>query len=176
MGDPKKPRKQYSTPRHPWRSEQLSRELHLIGIYGLRNKHELQRSQTQLSKIRQRARIILGTKATYTSTAQVQKEEAEFLTHLMRIGLIHEATTIDDVLGLSIEEILDRRLQTIVVKKEISSSPHQARQMIIHGHIAIGDRVSTIPGITVESKDEDKVRIREDSPMIKQISAPKSAE
>ncbi len=34
MGDPRKPRKAYQTPRHPWRKDQLEEELHLVGEYG----------------------------------------------------------------------------------------------------------------------------------------------
>jgi len=41
MGDPKKQRKKYETPRFAWRTDILQEELKLLGQYGLRNKHEL---------------------------------------------------------------------------------------------------------------------------------------
>ena len=52
MGDPKKQRKKYDTPRNRWTKEGLEEELKLLGLYGLRNKHELWRKKTELSKFR----------------------------------------------------------------------------------------------------------------------------
>jgi len=52
MGDPKKQRRKYETPRFPWRTDTLQKELNLIGQYGLRNKRELWRHETALSKFR----------------------------------------------------------------------------------------------------------------------------
>ncbi|MDH2899578.1 MAG: 30S ribosomal protein S4, partial [archaeon] len=60
MGDPKKPRAKFNPPRNPWRSDQLSQELYLLGTYGLRNKRELWRAQTYLSNIRKQARQLLA--------------------------------------------------------------------------------------------------------------------
>ena len=54
MGDPRRPRRTYSTPRSPWRSDQLAQELYLVGSYGLRNKRELYKAQSQLSSIESR--------------------------------------------------------------------------------------------------------------------------
>ena len=59
MGDPKRTRKSYVTPRHPWRRDQLEVELHLIGDFGLRNKRELWRYKTMLSEVRGIARSML---------------------------------------------------------------------------------------------------------------------
>ncbi|MEM2803764.1 MAG: 30S ribosomal protein S4, partial [Nitrososphaerota archaeon] len=44
MGDPKRQRKKYETPKQPWRSDRLLEELKLVGEYGLRNKRELWRA------------------------------------------------------------------------------------------------------------------------------------
>ncbi|RLI15442.1 30S ribosomal protein S4, partial [Candidatus Bathyarchaeota archaeon] len=60
MGDPKKPRKKWEGPTHPWRKDVLLQELGLIGKYGLRNKRELWRAKTFLRKIRNQAREIMG--------------------------------------------------------------------------------------------------------------------
>src|SRR3989304_3923373 len=60
MGDPKKQRKKYDTPRFRWRKDILQEELKLLGQYGLRNKHELWRHKTMLSKTRGIARSLIG--------------------------------------------------------------------------------------------------------------------
>ena len=52
MGDPKRPRKKYETPRNPWREDRLREELVLVGEYGLRNKRELWRAASILRRYR----------------------------------------------------------------------------------------------------------------------------
>ena len=93
LGDPKKPRKKYDAPRNPWQSDQLSQELFLVGTYGLRNKHELWKAQTQLSTIRKQARIALA------ETAEERaKKESILVKSLSRIGLIESESSLDDIL------------------------------------------------------------------------------
>ncbi|MCS7116415.1 MAG: 30S ribosomal protein S4 [Nitrososphaerota archaeon] len=166
MGDPKKPRKKYSSPRHPWRSDQLLSELNLVGTYGLRNKRELWKAKTELSRIRHQARLLLAT----PPNERIVKE-SKLMSRLRRLGLISSSATLDDVLGLTVEDILNRRLQTIVWKKGLAKTPYQARQMITHGHIMVNDRVVTIPSYMVSSDEEGSVRIREDSPLIKVVQS-----
>ena len=60
MGDPKKQRKKFDTPRFRWRKDILQEELKLLGQYGLRNKHELGRHNTTLSKTRGIARSLIS--------------------------------------------------------------------------------------------------------------------
>ncbi|RLG74344.1 MAG: 30S ribosomal protein S4, partial [Thermoprotei archaeon] len=56
MGDPRKPRKKWIRPGHPWIRERLIEEMEIVGKYGLRNKRELWIAQTMLRKIRERAK------------------------------------------------------------------------------------------------------------------------
>ena len=150
MGDPKKSRKQYSSPRNPWRSDQLSQELFLLGTYGLRNKKELWRAQTRLSNFRKQARQLLA-----ASSDVRGREEPKLLTHLGRLGLIQSGqNTLDDVLSLTVENVLERRLQTLVWKRGLAKSPYQARQLISHGHIALNQRKMTIPSYLVSPSEE----------------------
>jgi small subunit ribosomal protein S4 len=154
MGDPKKPRKTYSRPKNPWRSEQLAQELYLVGTYGLRNKRELWKTQGELSNIRKQARRLLA------ATVDVRtREEKKLLDSLRRRGLVAEGVTLDDVLNLSVEDFLGRRLQTLIYKKGSAVSPLQARQLIVHGHVKIGERFIDIPGYRVTSEEEGSVRV-----------------
>ncbi|MDR1992454.1 MAG: 30S ribosomal protein S4 [Nitrososphaerota archaeon] len=152
MGDPKKQRKKFDTPRFRWRKDVLQEELKLLGQYGLRNKHELWRHKTTLSKARGIARSLISESA----EARV-KMESELLAQLKKKGILQETAVLDNVLDLTIEDILERRLQTIVFRKGLARTIFQARQLITHGHITIDNRRVTIPGYIVLKDDEAKI-------------------
>jgi small subunit ribosomal protein S4 len=149
LGDPKKQKKKYETPRFPWRSDVLESELRLIGDYGLRNKRELWRHRTMTSKFRGLARSLLSRSASERAEA-----EAQILGRLKHLGILPEDAFLDNVLDLAMESILDRRLQTLVFKKGLAKTIYQARQLITHGHIAIGDRKVFSPSYLVLKKEE----------------------
>lgn len=160
MGDPKKPKKKYISPKMPWRSDILASELQLLGTYGLRNKRELWKAKTILSKIRGQARLLLA-----MSESERKAKESILLKKLLRYGFVREGSTLDDILNLTVEDILERRLQTIVWRKGLAKSPYQARQFIVHGHIVMNNRVVRRPGMFVMVDEEDSIKLREDSPL-----------
>ena len=149
MGDPKRQRRKFETPRFPWRKDILQEELKLLGTFGLRNKHELWRHETMLSKFRGIARSLIS-----RTPEERMKMENELLTRLKKIGVLQETAVLDDVLDLSIEHILERRLQTIVFRKSLTKTVHQSRQLITHGHITIDNRRVTVPGYIVSREEE----------------------
>jgi small subunit ribosomal protein S4 len=154
LGDPKKARKKYSRPRSPWRADQLAQELYLLGNFGLRNKRELWKAETQLSSVRKQARMLLA------ATEQVRmREEKKLLDSLRRRGLIAEEATLDDILSLTVEDVLSRRLQTMVFKKGMAVSPLHSRQLIVHGHVVLGDRTITVPGYGVKRDEEGSIKL-----------------
>jgi len=161
LGDPKRQRKKYETPRFPWRTDVLQEELKLLGQYGLRNKRELWRCKTMLSKFRGIARSLIG-----KPPEERRKMEEELLSRLKRLGIIHESAVLDDVLDLTVEDILERRLQTVVFRKGLAKTIHQARQLITHGHIAIGKRRVTVPSYVVSKEEEELVTYAPDSPLV----------
>ena len=152
MGDPKKQRKKYDKPRNPWTKEGLEEELKLLGQYGLRNKHELWRKKTELSKFRGIARSLIS-----KTPEERAKMENEILLRLKKMGIIQQTAVLDNVLDLTIEDFLERRLQTIVFRKGLTRTIYQARQLISHGHITIGNRRITIPGYNVLKKEEEQI-------------------
>ena len=157
MGDPKKSRKTFRRPRQIWTTELLSSELYLIGSYGLRSKSELWKSQTKVADIRNQARELL---ALTVEARQVQ--ETKLLNYLNKLGLVKESATLDDVLNLKLEDILERRLQTIIMKKGVSKSPQQSRQLVVHGHVSIGERVINIPGYMVRKDEEPTIVLHDE--------------
>ena len=150
MGDPKRQRRKFDTPRFPWRKDILGEELKLLGTFGLRNKHELWRHETQLSKFRGIARSLIGKPAD-----ERIKMENELLVRLKKLAVLQETAVLDDVLDLSIEDLLERRLQTLVFRKGLTKTVHQARQLVTHGHITLNGRRVTVPGYVV-SREEEK--------------------
>lgn len=152
MGDPKKQRKKYETPRFPWQADTLRKELMMLGQYGLRNKHELWRHKTMLSKFRGAARSLLG-----KSGEERERLENQLLGRLNRLGILPETAVLDDVLDLSIEDVLERRLQTRVFRGGLSKSVYQARQLITHGHVAIGGKRVHSPGYLVSKSEEENI-------------------
>ncbi len=162
MGDPKRQRKSYETPRHPWRRDQLELELHLIGDYGLRNKRELWRYKTMLSEVRGIARSLLG-----STGEERERLEHEYVSKLSRIGVLSESATIDEVLDLEIRDLLERRLQTLVFRRGMAKTLFQARQLVSHGHISVAGRVVSVPGYMVNREEEQKLKYFSHSPLSK---------
>ena len=160
MGDPRKPRKTYETPRHPWRKEQLEAELHLLGEYGLRNKRELRRHETMLSKIRGIARSLLG-----GSEEQKSLIESPYLKRLARLGILSESASVDNILDLNVKDLMERRLQTIVYRSGLARSIHQARQFVSHGHISIANEIVSVPSYIVKRDEESRIAFNQRSPL-----------
>ena len=152
MGDPRKPKKLFRRPRRIWTTDQLNAELYIVGSYGLRNKRELWRAQSEVARFRNQARALLALPAEVR-----QQKETQLLSFLNRLGLVNQSATLDDVLNLKIEDLLERRLQTIVMKKGETKSAQQARQMVSHGHVSLGNRIVNIPGYLVKREEEQQI-------------------
>ncbi|MBW3583837.1 MAG: 30S ribosomal protein S4 [Euryarchaeota archaeon] len=163
MGDPKFPRRRYDTPSHPWEGERIAAEKALVRKYGLKNKREVWKAQSRLRTFRGTARGLLS--KLHTPTGQVKKESSDLLRRMNRLGFLGQNGTLDDILGLDIETVLGRRLQTVVYLKGLSSTPKQARQFIIHGHVTIGGQKVTVPSYLVTREEEDKILLNPHSPV-----------
>ena len=59
---------------------------------------------------------------------------------------------------LTAEDILNRRLQAQVYYKGLACSMKQARQLVTHGQICIGDQKVTIPSYPVTRDEEELIR------------------
>ncbi len=163
MGKPKFSRKKFETPKHPWQEQRIKDENELIKKYGLKNKKEIWKAETRLRRYRSQARELLA--AITTGDKQSKKESDQLLLSLSRINILPPNSTLDDVLALDTENILSRRLQTIVYVKGFASTPNQARQLITHGHVSIDDKRVTIPGYIVTKNEEGNIGYTDDSPL-----------
>ncbi len=158
MGDPKKRRKKYMTPNHPWQKTRIIEETESIKSYGLKNKKEIWKAASIVRNFRTQAK-----KLSSQNSEQTAKETTQLLTKLRRLGLLNEEGTLDDVLSLKTTDILERRLQTIVYRKGLAKSMKQARQFITHEHITINGIKIKTPGHLVTIEEQPNILFRENS-------------
>ncbi|KAI0562577.1 40S ribosomal protein S9 [Gracilaria domingensis] len=154
--------KTYRTPRRPYEKERLDSELQLAGKYGLRNKREIWRVQLVLSKIRSAARELLTLEE--KDPRRIFEGNA-LLRRLTRLGLLDESRqALDYVLSLKVQDFLERRLQTQVVKLGLAKSIHHARCLIKQRHIRVGKQLVNVPSFTVRVDSQKHIDFALTSP------------
>ena len=164
MGHPRKARKKYDTPPHPWNAERIKSENKLMAKYGLKNKKEIWKADTLVRNYSRQARYLLG-----FSEDQVKIEIDELLGHLKRTGILDESAPLESILDLTVEDILRRRLQTVVHQKGLARTAKEARMFVVHGHIALDGKKVNSPSYVVKKGEEDLVGFYPTSPVAKQI-------
>lgn len=169
MGHPRKSRKTYDTPSHPWNADRINDENRLVSRYGLKNKKEVWKAETMIKRYRRDARVLLGTAGDHN-----QAEREQLLGRLVRLGILGEAAKLEDVLDLTVDDVLRRRLQTMVHKQGLAHTVKQARLMVVHGHIALQERKIDSPSYLVKRGEEKFIGFYPGSPMEKQIQKPES--
>jgi small subunit ribosomal protein S4 len=143
-------RKKYKKPRRPWDKALLEEERKIMVEFGLRRKKELWRAKEELRKYRRMARDL--------NARRDKEKEKVLIQKLYKLGLLPSASaTLDDVLSLTVKDLLNRRLQTIVYKKGLANTIKQARQFIVHGHVKINGRRIVYPSYLVSRDEEDKI-------------------
>ncbi|EFW92917.1 30S ribosomal protein S4P [Haladaptatus paucihalophilus DX253] len=159
----------YETPNHPFQGERIAEERGLMDRYGLKNKEELWRAQSELRNYRREARSLLG-----DISGDEVSESDEFLSRLKRLGILDDGDELGDVLLLDITDVLERRLQTVAYRKGLAHTPKQARQFITHGHVTVdGQRVS-VPSYKVEIDEESDISFDEHSPIADELHPERS--
>jgi len=169
MAYPGKRSKSFETPRHPWQETRMASEVQLVKAYGLRNKREVWKAASMLRMYRSEARKLLASAANSQERGlegHQKTQSEEILAKLIRYGIIKSDADIDDILSLKTENILERRLQTQVLRLGLARTVVQARQFITHGHIAINGRKATIPGMLVSKEDEMHIGYYSTSPLV----------
>merc|ERR1712149_38485 len=154
--------KTYVTPRRPFEKSRLDQELKLIGEYGLRNKREVWRVKFSLAKIRKRARDLLTLPE---KDGRRLFEGNALLRRLVRIGVLDESRMkLDYVLGLKVEDFLERRLQTQVFKLALAKSIHHARILIRQRHIRVRKQLVNVPSFIVRLDSQKHIDFSTNSP------------
>jgi small subunit ribosomal protein S4 len=130
----------------------IEEERNLLKEYGLRRKKEIWRAEAIVREFRRRARNLIATKDDERTKVLLNK--------LVELGLLEKNQGLDHVLALTVNDVLNRRLQTLVHKKGICNSMKQARQYITHGHIYIEGRKITYPSYIVPVEKEKLINLR----------------
>ena len=165
---PGKKHKYYETPNHPWQDTRMAGEVELVKAYGLRNKREVWKAESVLRKYRSEAMSLLAVVASSPDgelKGNPKVEADQILGRLMRYGILKPGSDVDDILGLKTESILERRLQTQVLRLGLARTVRQSRQFITHGHIAINGRRATIPSMLISKDDEMNITYYGESPL-----------
>ncbi len=150
MGDPKRNRRKYTPSKVMWNRLRIDREHEIKERYGLRNLRELWTASTEVSRIRRNAREVLSNKVG-------EKVGKEIIERLSKYNIVNKDAKVDDLLGVTPEAILSRRLQSIVLKAGLSKTIKQSRQLITHGFISINGRKVKSPGYLVTAMEEPRV-------------------
>lgn len=147
----RKPKKTYKRPRKMWDKARIERDKKLKKDFGLVKEREIWRAETMLRKYRRLARELVATKD--------KGKEKELLSNLAKMGILEKGAVLDDVLGMTVEDIFERRFQTIVFRRGLANTPKHARQMIVHGHVKIDGRVYKYPSKIILKSEEDKIEV-----------------
>lgn len=159
MGDPKKLRKKYSAPAHPWSKVAIEEEGKLVQQYGLKKKKEIYIHSSFLKKYKDITKRLIA-----DHSVQGKKEGEQMLGKLQRLGLLPAGAKLDEVLSLKLHHVLERRLQSIAHMKGLARTMNQSRQLIVHRHIRIGNKEITSPGYLVLTEEEKDIAFKSNSP------------
>lgn len=153
--------KTYSTPSKSFHKPRLEAELKLCGEFGLRCKREIYRARLTLAKIRKTARELLTLDE--NDTKRIFEGDA-LLRRLHILGILEESKNqLDYVLGLKVEDLLKRRLQSVVRQNNIARSIHHSRVLIRQRHIQVNGQIVNVPGFMVRVSSEKHINFAETS-------------
>jgi len=162
----RKIKKTFQKPKSPWDKERMDKEDLLMKIYGLRRKSEVWKAESIMRNFKRRARSLAAIKD--------KVQEKILLDRLNKMGLLNKDASLDSVLSLTTENLLDRRLQTVIFKKNLANTAKQARQFITHGLISINGRRIRYPNFIVTTDLEGKVSFYKEIPI--KTQPPKESE
>jgi small subunit ribosomal protein S4 len=149
MGDIKRKRRLFTRPKKLYDKPRIEEENKVVEKYGLKNKREIWKADSKVSMIRKRAKLLIP---------KSEEEKRAFFSKLNKMGL--NVNSIADVLALTKENLLDRRLQTVLFKKGMVKSPKQARQLIVHKHVFVDGTSVNAPSFAVSLSLENKISLK----------------
>ena len=139
----------FSRPKKPFELVRMQDENKLIEKYGLKNKREIWKFIAKVNYYRHRAMELAKSS---------DDEQKVLFGKLQNLGL--NVNSVADVLALNIDNLLSRRLQTVVFKKGYATTVKQARQFITHRKVLIDGRVINVPGYIVSVDEEKNLEVR----------------
>lgn len=141
--------KKFAWPKKLYDKPRIIRENKLVASYGLKNKKEIWKTEAKVNYLRSRAKSLM---------IKEGEEQVNFISKLNKLGL--EVNSISDVLSLNVEDLLKRRLSTIIVSKSLANTPKHARQMIVHKMILVDGKMINSPSYIVGVDEESKIQLK----------------
>lgn len=145
----KRKHKNYSRPKRPFDKARIDEEKEIVKNFGLKNKKEIWKAEAKIKSFRERAK---------KKVSANEEDKKLFFSKLNKIGL--NVNSIAEVLSLTKEDLLNRRLQTVVFKKNLAKSVKEARQLITHKKVLVDEEAVNIPSYIVPVELEDKITIK----------------
>lgn len=130
-----------------WDMHRIQRDHGLKEKYGLKNLRELWLLDSELRRIRKNVRLVLSNRL----SDEVGKQT---IGRLSRYSIVGSTATLDELLTLNVDSFLERRLQTLVFRKGLATSIKQARQLVVHGYIAISGKKASSPSRLILGSEE----------------------
>jgi len=153
----KRKHKQYSKPKRPFDKTRIEEEAEIKKNFGLKNKKEIWKAEAKIKGIREKAKKLIS--------SNKETQQAIF-DKLKKIGL--DVSSIGEVLALDKKDYLNRRLQTILVKKELTTTMKSARQLITHKKVLVDGKAVDSPSYIVPVKLEDKITLKQKPKKLKE--------
>ena len=142
-------KKLYVKPKKMYEKTRILEENILMQRYGLKNKREIWKILAKINYYRSRAKEL----------ARSSLEEQKVLfDKLNAVGI--KVNSIADILALKIDNLLERRFTTVIVKKGLAKTTQQARQMVVHKNILIDGKVVNTPSYIVKVSEENLISVR----------------
>ncbi len=92
-------------------------------------------------------------------------ETPPLIRRLKRYGVLtEEENSLDDILKLTTQIFMERRLQTKVYKLGLAKSIHHARVLIRQRHIRVGKQIVNVPSFVVRTDSEKHIDLALNSP------------
>src|SRR3989344_3064710 len=142
-------KKLYLRPKKPFQLTRIKEEDALVKRYALKNKREIWKTIAKVTYFRHRAKEL--------SKMPIEEQEVLF-NKLKAIGL--NTNTIADVLDLKVENLLDRRLTSVLAQKKIANTVRHARQLVTHKKVLIDGKAVSSPSYLVKVAEENKIKIK----------------
>lgn len=143
-------KKLFKRPKKLYQKERINDENQLMEKYALKNKREIWKTLAKVNYFRSRAKEL--------ANRPIEEQELLF-TKLKKLGL--KVNSISDILALKIEDILQRRLSTIVAEKGFAKTSKHARQLITHNKILISGNIVNIPSYILPVEEEKDISLKE---------------
>ena len=158
-------KKLYARPKRLYEKVRILEENKLMANYALKNKKEIWKTDAKINYYRSRAKEL---------AKKPLEEQKVLFDRLTALGI--KVNSIADILALKIENLLERRLPTIVAKKGFAKTLKQARQMVSHKNILINENVVNTPSYIVPVSEENLITLRKPNKKLKEQPQEKKEE